>query len=452
MRQYVFVSFVLTAALCVMLPLGCRQRRTVSKRVLTIISPHNENIKNEFEAAFLTWHTRTYGGDVAIAWLDPGGTTDSVRYIRSEFSKRPQGIDVDLFWGGGVEPYIAFAEEGLLQHYVVPDRVLSVIPKEVAGIPVYDSDHRWYGTALSGFGIIYNKARLRDLKLPVPQTWADLARPEFAGQVAAADPRHSGSAFQAYEIILQAYGWENGFRILLAFAGNVKSHARAASDVPKLVSLQEVVAGPAVDFYAWAQIAEDGPEKIGFVLPQQVTVVNPDCIGILKGAPQLELAQHFVCFVLSDEGQRLWVLPKGHPDGPQFSSLSRIPVLPRVLDTYRENCVVTVDPRQLSAGFKYDGHKAAARRNALKDLLGTQLIDTHPELQRAWNNLIRAGLPERAMAEFCALPVTEEELLDLSLHKWSDPVARNATIAQWSNFAVRKYQKLARAKPEDLAK
>jgi ABC-type Fe3+ transport system substrate-binding protein len=319
-------------------------------------------------------------------------------------------------------------------------------------VPVYDPEFRWYGTAMSGFGIIFNKRRLSELKLPEPQTWADLAKPEFFNQLATADPRNSGSALQAYEIILQAYGWEKGFRVLTEFSGNVKTYTRAASDVPKLVSLAEAAAGPAIDFYAWAQIAADGSEKIGYVLPQKLTVFNPDAIAILKGAPHLELARAFVRFVLSEEGQRLWILPKGSADGPRYKDLDRIPVLPRVLEVYRARSLVPLELNQLQAGFPYDADKGAARRDALKDLLGTQFIDTHGELRRAWGALIQAGLPEMGVAELCRPPVTEAELTELSQKRWSDALFRNETITRWTNFALQKYQVLARTAPAAPAK
>ena len=41
-----------------------------------------------------------------------------------------------------------------------------------------------------------------------PQTWADLAKPEFKGKVVMANPAQSGSAYSQMQQILQLYNWD----------------------------------------------------------------------------------------------------------------------------------------------------------------------------------------------------------------------------------------------------
>jgi len=418
---------------------------------LIIISPHNEDIRREYEQAFAAWHEARFGKPVSIDWQDPGGTSDAVRYIRSRLKKSPQGIGIDLFWGGGVEPYIQLAKEGALVPVRLAPEIIDALPRTLAGVPVYDSERRWFGTAISGFGVIYNRKRLRELRLPEPASWSDLARPELVDEVISADPRHSGSAFMAYEIILQAYGWEEGWQLLTSFAGNVKTHTRTAGEVPKMVSLGEAAMGPAIDFYAWAQIARDGREKIGYVLPAGLTVINPDAIGVLKGAPGHDLAVRFVEFVLSAEGQRLWLLPAGSEGGPAKANLARIPVRTGLLAEYRDTALVTMDPAKFKAGFEYDASKAAARRTVLKELIGALLVDSGPELRPAWKAVVRAGRPQAALKEFYRMPVGEDELTELGRKRWADAVFRNERKTAWAVFARDKYAKAMKlaAKADD---
>src|SRR4030095_6694934 len=56
---------------------------------------------------------------------------------------------------------------------------------------------------------------------------------------------------------------------------------------------------PTIDFYAWAQVNEAGADKIGFVMPDNLTVINPDGIAILKGAPNPSVAEAFGSFVIA---------------------------------------------------------------------------------------------------------------------------------------------------------
>src|SRR6185295_6455819 len=96
-----------------------------------------------------------------------------------------------------------------------------------------------YGTALSGFGILYNRSLLASHGLPEPRSWADLARPDLRGWVACVDPRGSGSAHVIYEIILQKFGWETGWSYLTRIAANSRHFTRGASGVLPLISTGE---------------------------------------------------------------------------------------------------------------------------------------------------------------------------------------------------------------------
>ena len=235
---------------------------------LTIISPHWEGIRSEFGRAFSAWTENHLGFRTEIDWLDMGGSSDDIRYVRSEFKRSPQGINIDLFFGGGVDPYLQLKKEGLLQECRVAPMILSRIPPDFAGIEMYDRDHQWFGTCLSGFGIIYNKKVLQLLNLSQPGEWADLALPNYFSWVGSGDPRSSGSVHMVYEIILQAYGWQKGWPVLLRMGGNIRNFSRSGSDVPKETAVGEIACGLAIDVHAWRQVAEAGADRIGFLLPR----------------------------------------------------------------------------------------------------------------------------------------------------------------------------------------
>jgi ABC-type Fe3+ transport system substrate-binding protein len=114
-----------------------------------------------------------------------------------------------------------------------------------------------------------------------------------------------------------------------ALGANVRNFTNAASQIPKDVAIGEVAYGLAIDFYAWAQVKDAGPDKIGFVMPDNLTIITPDGIGILKGAANLAVAQAFIRFMMSEEGQKLWLLNEKAPDGPQpFNSIVSACCLP----------------------------------------------------------------------------------------------------------------------------
>jgi ABC-type Fe3+ transport system substrate-binding protein len=413
-------------------------------RVL-IISIQNDGIEREFKRGFEAWHQAKFNAPCEVIWNDHGGTSLAVRFIKSEFAASPDGIGADLLWGGGVEPYLQLADLHLLEPVRLPEATLAALPVSIEGIPLYDPKLQWFGTALSGFGILWNKPLLARLHLPEPKTWADLAEPAFFGEVAAADPRQSGTAQVMVEVILEAYGWDKGFEMLARIAGNLKTFSRGSADIPKQVSMGNAAAALAIDFYAWTQIKLDGRDKIGYVLPAGLTPITPDPIGMLKGAPDAVAARRFIEYALSPEAQRLWFLRKGYPGGPVETELLRIPVLPGLYRQYAGVTDVLFDPSSAHLGFRHDPVKAAADRDTLKDLYGAVFVDLQPELAEAWKAVIRRGLKPQEVRALCAPFVTEAELARLARTEWSDPAARNRMITAWTNQARDRYRALARS-------
>lgn len=413
---------------------GARER-------LVILSPHWEGIRKEYHRAFVEWYRQRTGQEIEVVWLDMGGTSDDEKYIRSQFAQKPEGIGIDLFWGGGVDPYIRLAEEGYFQPYRVPSSLLERIPADYAGLPMYDARFRWYGTALSGFGILYNRVVLRRLGLPEPQTWEDLARPCYFTWVGSADPRHSGSVHMMYEIILQAYGWERGWQVILGLGANARSFPEGSSRVPKDITVGEVAAGLVIDIYASRQMAEVGAEYLGFVMPEGQTVINPDGIGILRGAPNLAAARAFVEFVLSPEGQRIWMLPVGAPGGPREFLMARMSILPELYTLLGEQAVTRENPFQWRQSLRYDAEKGSTRWSLLNDLLGVLVIDPHDDLVRAWRAALRAGAGQEALEELGRVPLSEEEALRLA-KAWKDERLRNRVLGEWAAFAAEKHRRL----------
>ncbi|MCS7180159.1 MAG: extracellular solute-binding protein, partial [bacterium] len=405
---------------------------------LIIISPHWEGVKIEITRAFSEWYEKNFKEKVKIEWIDQGGTSDDLKYVESLFKKNPKGIGIDLFFGGGLSPYLKLKEEGFLEKYKLPQNILKKIPKTCAGVPNYDNEFYWYGVVLSGFGILYNKKALKFLKLPFPNTWKDLGEIRYFSLVGAADPRHSGSMHMMYEIILQTYGWEEGWKTILSLAGNTKNFSISASEVARETSTGEVVVSLCIDSYALAQIEVNGKENMGFILPENQTVINPDCIGILKGAPNIEIAKRFIEFLFTYETQLLWIQKKGKKGGPIEYSLNRFPI---ILDVYSgAEIEVETNPYELFNTINFDFQLAAMRWSLLDDMIGCFVIDCHDELKKAWwiiSKTKNKNLKER----FYEIPV-DKKIQRFLWENWKDPIFRNKYLNEWIDFSLKKFKNI----------
>ena len=408
---------------------------------LVLLSPHWKGIEQEFENGFKADYLQRTGRTVDLEWLDVGGTSEALRFIRSEFNNKPDGIGIDVFFGGGLEPYLALKKDNLLRSYTLPEELLKKIPPRLGGVPLYDPDHTWYGATLAGFGIMYNKVVLKLARLPTIKTWEELGASPALGWVGSSDPRKSGSVHMMYEIILQAYGWEKGWRIITGIGANARNFTAAATQTPKDVATGEVAYGLAIDFYAWAQVNEAGSDKIGFVMPENLTIINPDAIAIIKGAPNASVAEAFIRFVMSPPGQKLWLFRTGAPGGPQKFQLNRFSVLPDLYRVSPQETAVEVNPFLWRSNFVFDETLSAARYAIVNDLVGAMVIDSKDLLTQAWKTGLARRYTDEQWQELAAMPLSAAEALDIARNRWTDQAFRNQKLNECTEFARGKYRK-----------
>ena len=409
---------------------------------VVVISPHNEAIRYEFARGFGLWYRKEFKEEAVVEWRDLGGTSDALHFVESEFANKPQGIGIDCFFGGGLEPYLLLKDKGLLQPYEPPAEILSGIPSSFGGVEVYDTGHAWFGAALSSFGILQNLNVQRRVGLPVVNRWDQLAEPRLSSWVGAGDPRNSGTMNNMFEAFLQAYGWDHGWRLLTEIAGNVRRFDRFSSTTAKAVTLGEVAYAFAIDFYGFTQIAVAGRTNMIFALPQDFTAISADGIAILRGAPDPLPSRRFIDFVLSEPGQKLWFLPRGHPEGPQRYSIERMAVRPDLYRRYRDVSNIAYSPFDLQQRFHYDAVLARKRREVVAALAGATLVDTHAELQAAWRSVVQRGMRPAEIARLGSTVLSARDALALATGPWSDATVRNQKKIEWQVWAQKKYRGL----------
>ena len=381
-----------------------------TRRVI-IFTPHNEQIRYEFSRGFAAWHKRTYGEAAEVVWNTPGGTSEIRRILEANAEaalreSRPIGGNADLCFGGGSYEYGQLKREITIdvngekrKGYILERPGFDAAwltetygENSVGGDPIYDRDGYWFGAALSGFGIVYNRDILQRLGLSEPTQWADLADARLNGAVTMVNPAQSGSVTTALEAIIQRLGWERGWQIIHRMAANARSVASSAPKVPLDVSSGDSAAGPSIDFYgryqAQAVLDAGGGNRLGYIDPKGQTVIDPDPIAMLSNAPNRETAERFIRFALSDEGQALWQFKaKIRADGelgPQKFELRRMPVRRAFIAAFDAQFIDHVDPFTLASKVE-DPDKNA--RAFIAPLFSALCADRRDELARAWDEI-----------------------------------------------------------------
>jgi ABC-type Fe3+ transport system substrate-binding protein len=429
---------------------------------LIIVTPHVQQITTEFDELFARWHMDKYGSPVRLEVRRPGGTSEILKILEAQFtaaarngkiSVDPSGevvvergsIDFDLMFGGGSYDH-GRLKSGVRTRLPGSDADVTVpmsIPagfaseqldtwfgtNEIGSGYLYDPDQFWIGTALSSFGIVYNREILAELGLSEPTTFEDLCDPRLAGWIALSDPRQSGSMTTSLDAILNFYGWDKGWRILMGMSANARSYTNMSTKPPIDVAQGEAAAGLAIDFYGRSQaqaVARPGESadesRVGFSDPAGAVYIDADPASIMRGCAQPELAQRFIEFCLTEEAQALWQFHAtntetgrtnppgwdGQPMGPKAYELRRMPVRRSMYENHLSLFVDHVTPFEVASRVPSKGW-----RSAIPVLMGAFGIDTGSEQREAW----------RAIKNARALPhVRPEQIADLEARFFAMPV------------------------------
>jgi ABC-type glycerol-3-phosphate transport system substrate-binding protein len=184
-------------------------------------------------------------------------------------------------------------------------------------------------------------------------------------------------------------GWADGMGLLRQIAANARLFTDAAGSLPGWVSSGDVGAAMSIDFFAFAQIDAVGQQRMAYVQPANASAISPDPIAMLAGAPHRETALHFIQFVLSPEGQRLWYTKPGSPGGPRTTALYRMPVQAGL---YQSDPMLSGKPDPFTAAGTFNAKRSREKTfGILPMLIQSSCMDTLDELRAARAAIIAGG-------------------------------------------------------------
>jgi iron(III) transport system substrate-binding protein len=215
------------------------------------------------------------------------GTGDLLNRLRAE-KNRPVA---DVMWAG-------FAGGGKS----APDLFDQFKSKELPNLDPIMIDPAGYNTpyGATSMVIMYNTKLLT--KEQAPKCWADLAKPEWKGKIVHADPAKSSAAYTALTLWLQLFGRDDrGWKMVEDMTRNMNIVLRSS------LVFQQVGQGE----YPVGVTYEEGAFKYvlagtaAIVYPCEGTIVHPEGMFMVKGAPNPNNARKFADYLLSKEMQTL---------------------------------------------------------------------------------------------------------------------------------------------------
>ncbi|MFN4206770.1 MAG: ABC transporter substrate-binding protein [Agrobacterium albertimagni] len=285
----------------------------------TIALPHDWCGYGEVIAAFKAKYP-----EITVNELNPdAGSADEVEAIKAnKDNKGPQApdvVDVGLAFGPQMKA------EGLLQPYKVS--TWDEIPDNIK-----DAEGYWYGDYYGVMSFLVNK----DLVENTPKDWADLLKPEYAGQVAlAGDPRASNQAILGVLAAGMATGAAAGKDAGDAGLNYFAELNKAGNFVPVIGKSGTLAQGATPIVVMWdynALAARDtlaGNPPVEVVVPDKGVLAGVYVQGISAYAPHPNAAKLWMEHLYSDEGQLGWL--KGYCHPARFNAMVKAGKVPQDL-------------------------------------------------------------------------------------------------------------------------
>jgi len=228
-------------------------------------------------------------------------TTGLARRIRSEAA----GPRADVFWANEPFQTIQMAQDNLTEAY---------LPETARNIPIAyrDAKDRWIGFGLRGRVLAYDPRQVPAGQ--APKTWAELAQPEYARKVVFANPLFGTTrGHVAAMLVLWREPAFTSWVERMAAAGVANRLAAGNANVAKAVGMGQAALGATDSDDVIAQ--QQSGLKIEMVYPDMGgggTLLLPNTVAIIKGAPHPEMARELAGFLCSEEVEEMLAKSEGH--------------------------------------------------------------------------------------------------------------------------------------------
>jgi iron(III) transport system substrate-binding protein len=281
------------------------------------------SVQEEWCRPMMAAFERATGIRVAMTRRSSGET---LTQIRAE-AQNPRG---DVWWGGTGDPHMQAAQENLTAEYRSP-MLAQLQPWAVR--QAEQTGFRTVGIYAGALGYSYNVTELNRRRIAAPRCWADLAKPEFRGEVQVADPNTSGTAYTMLATLVQVMGEEPAFTYLRALHRNINQYTRSGAAPARAAATGESLVGITFLHDAVTQKVNGAPVEL--VGPCEGTGYEIGSMSIVRGARNMEQARRFYDWALSAEAQAIGAEAKAYqlpsnraaPIPPQAPRFENVPLI-----------------------------------------------------------------------------------------------------------------------------
>ncbi len=232
--------------------------------------------------------------NIEIVWV-----RDSTGIITAKILAEKANPKADVIMGVAATSMAIFDKEGMLMPYA-PAGLARVSPqyRDPKNPPA------WVGMDVWGATICFNTVEAAKRNIPKPETWKDLTKPAYKGQIVMPHPASSGTGFFDVSAWLQLWGEKDGWAYMDGLHENIAQYMHSGSRPCAAAAAGEYVVGISFEYRANREKARGAP--IELVFPKEGLGWDLEASGIVKGTKNLDAAKKLLDWSVSDEAMGLY--------------------------------------------------------------------------------------------------------------------------------------------------
>ena len=232
--------------------------------------------------------------NIELKWV-----RDSTGVITAKVLAEKANPQADVIMGVAATSMMVFDQEGLL---------LSYKPKGFEKLTRKYSDSKnpptWVGMDAWGTTVCFNVVEAAKRGIPRPESWEDLLKPVYKGQITMPAPASSGTGFLDVTAWLQMWGEARGWKYMDALHENIAQYTHSGSKPCRQSGAGEFVVG--VSFEYRAQQVKKSGAPIMLVFPKEGLGWDIEATGIVKTTKKLDAAKKLMDWIASKEANELY--------------------------------------------------------------------------------------------------------------------------------------------------
>jgi iron(III) transport system substrate-binding protein len=221
--------------------------------------------------------------DIEIKWV-----RDSTGVITAKLLAEKANPQADAVMGVAASSLALLDKQGMLEPYA---------PINLDGIMSQYRDKKkvpaWVGMDVWGATICFNTVEAQKKNIPKPESWKDLTKPVYKGQIVMPNPASSGTGYFDVTAWLTLFGDDagkgGGWKFMDGLHENIAQYTHSGSKPCNMAASGEYVMGIAFEYRANANKAKGAP--IDLVFPKEGLGWDLEAFAIHKGTKKLDAAK-----------------------------------------------------------------------------------------------------------------------------------------------------------------